>query len=263
VGIVYSANRQLQFYGNFSQNVNAYPYSPQSGVYNTNATAFAFFKDNTKPEKSTTIEGGIRARTERVEASVGVYSIDYRNRLIGVAVCPVTATCVSSFANVGGVSTNGVEALVALRLADGVSWVSSGAYNTSTIDDDYKSGTTTIASSGKDVVDAPRTILNSQLKLNRGSVAGSLGVRNVAKRYYSILNDASVPAYTTVDLSANYTLPRFGALKGLTIGVNAVNLLDEQYIATMGTNGYSVSGDTETLMAGMRRLVFFTVGTKF
>lgn len=263
VGVVWSADRDLQFFGNFSQNVNAYPYSPQSGVYNTNATAFQFFKDNTKPEKATTLEAGVRLRKERVEASLGFYTIDYNNRLIGVAVCPLTATCVSSFANVGGVSTRGAEGLLSIRVADGLSWVNSAAFNDSKIDDDYTSGTTTVASSGKTVVDAPKILANSTLRLTRGGVLGSLSARHVGKRYFSILNDIAAPSYTTVDASAGYTFKRAGPLKGLSLQLSAINLLDEKYIATMGTGGFSVSGDLETLMAGPKRLVFLTVGTSF
>lgn len=263
VGVVWSADRDLQLFGNFSQNVNAYPYSPQSGVYNTNATAFQFFKDNTKPEKATTLEAGVRLRKERVEASLGLYTIDYNNRLIGVAVCPLTATCVSSFANVGGVSTRGAEGLLSIRLADGVSWVNTAAVNDSKIDDDYTSGTTTVASSGKTVVDAPKILANSSLRLTRGGVLGSLSARHVGKRYFSILNDIAAPAYTTVDASAGYTFKRAGPFKGLSLQLSAMNLLDEKYIATVGTGGFSVSGDLETLMAGPKRLVFLTVGTSF
>lgn len=263
VGVVWSADRDLQFFGNFSQNVNAYPYSPQSGVYNTNATAFQFFKDNTKPEKATTLEAGVRLRKERLEASLGLYTIDYNNRLIGVAVCPLTATCVSSFANVGGVSTRGAEGLLSIRLADGVSWVNTAAVNDSKIDDDYTSGTTTVASSGKTVVDAPKFLANSTLRLTRGGALGSLSARHVGKRYFSILNDIAAPSYTTVDASAGYTFKRAGPLKGLSLQLSAMNLLDEKYIATVGTGGFSVSGDLETLMAGPKRLVFLTAGTSF
>jgi len=263
LGLVWAANREWQLFGNFSQNVNAFPYSPQSGVYNTNPTAFQFFKDNTKPEKATTIEGGVRMRKARVEASLGLYTIDYNNRLIGVAVCPLTATCVSSYANVGGVSTKGAEALLAVRLADGVSWTTSAAFNDSRIDNDYKSGTTTVASAGKTVVDAPKILANSGVRYSRGGVLASVTARHVGKRYFSILNDMAAPAYTTVDLSAGYTLQRSGPLKGLSFQVSGVNMLDEQYISTVGTGGFSVSGDLETLMTGPRRLVFFTVGTNF
>ena len=68
---------------------------------------------------------------------------------------------------------------------------------------------------------------------------------------------------TTVDFSASYTFPRFGALKGTTVSVNALNLFDEKYISTMGTNGFTATGDTETLLAGQKRLVFFSLSTTF
>jgi len=263
VGLVWSTTREWQLFGNFSQNVNAYPYSPQSGVYNTDATAFQFFKDNTKPEKATTVEGGVRLRKDRVEASLGLYNIDYRNRLIGVAVCPLTATCVSSFANVGGVTTRGAEVLVSLRLAEGLSWITSAAYNDSKIDDNYRSGTTEVASAGKTVVDAPKLLGTSTLRLTRGALLGSVSARHVDKRYFSILNDIAAPAYTTVDAPADYTFSSVGALKGLNVQLSAINLLDEKYIRTVGTGGFSVSGDRETLMVGPKRLVFITLGTKF
>ncbi|MBK8060690.1 MAG: TonB-dependent receptor [Gemmatimonadetes bacterium] len=85
----------------------------------------------------------------------------------------------------------------------------------------------------------------------------------MGKRYFSILNDIAAPSYTTLDMSAGYTFKRVGALKGLSIQMSAMNLLDEKYIATVGTGGFSVSGDLETLMAGSKRLVFLTVGTSF
>jgi iron complex outermembrane receptor protein len=205
----------------------------------------------------------VRLRREGIEASLGLYTIDYSNRLIGVAVCPPTATCVSSFANVGGVSTRGAEALLSLRLADGLSWVTAASYNDSKIDDDYNNGTTVVRSAGKTVVDAPQVLGNTALRLTRGGILGSISARHVGKRYFSILNDIAAPSYTTVDLSAGYTFSRVGVLKGLNVQLSALNLLDEAFIATMGTNGYSVSGDLETLNVGQKRLVFLSVGTKF
>jgi iron complex outermembrane receptor protein len=263
LGAVFSMNGSEQLFANYSQNVNAFPYSPQTGVYNTDPKAFQFFKDNTDPEKAYSYELGVRSRRAGVEASLAIYHIDYRNRLIGVAVCPLTATCVSSFANVGDITTNGVEALVSLRLLDGLSWTTSAALNSSEIADDYRSGSTTVAAKGKTVVDAPKTLANSSLQWYRGAAAAALTARHVGKRYFSILNDVSVPAYTTVDASLAYRLTRIGSVRELQLQLNAVNLADKAYIATMGTGGFTVSGDTQTLMAGYRRLVFLTVGTSF
>ena len=91
VGAVFSASEQDEFFANVSQNQNALPYSPQTGVYNTSATAFQFFKDNTKAERATSVEGGYRTRRGPIEASLTVFNVAYRNRLIGVSVCPLTA----------------------------------------------------------------------------------------------------------------------------------------------------------------------------
>ncbi|HKW10678.1 MAG TPA: TonB-dependent receptor [Gemmatimonadaceae bacterium] len=262
-GAVYTLTANEEGFANFSENVNAYPYSPQTGVYNTDPTAFDFFKSNTKPEKATTYELGMRTRRGGVEASVAAYNIDYRNRLIGVAVCPLTATCVSSFANVGAVTSRGVEGLLMWRLTPELSWFNSGSYGKATIDDDYLSGTTVVHSSGKDVVDAPRALFNSSLKWDNSRLFASAGARHVDKRYFSILNDMVVPAYSVFDAGIGYRLRMVGAAKEITVQVNAQNLFDATYISTIGTGGFTVSGDNQTLQAGARRLVFITVGAAF
>ena len=263
VGLVYTATQNEQVFANFSKNVNAYPYSPQTGVYNTNPQGFQLLKDETDPEEALTYEAGVRTRRSRVEASLAGYYIDYRNRLIGVSVCPLTATCVSSFANVGGVTSRGVEGLLALHVGEGVTWQSSGSYNRSTIDDDYEDGQNLVPSSGKDVVDAPRVMLNSAVRVARGPFIGSLGARYVDKRYFTILNTLSVPSYTVFDASAGFRLGRLSALKDVTFQLNAANLFDKSYISTVGTGGFSVSDDLQTLQAGARQLLFFTIGTSF
>ncbi len=263
LGVVFATSTTDQVFANYSENVNAYPYSPQTGVYNTNPAGFDNLKNNTDPERARTYEAGIRTRRDGFEASLAGYFIDYRNRLIGVAVCPLTATCVSSFANVGNVTSKGVEALVAIRLADGLTWQSSAAMNRSTIDDDYQDGTNTIESAGKDIVDAPRFLGNTTLQFNRGPLSASFTARHVARRYFTILNTESVPAYTTMDASLGFSFGRVGAFNEFTIRVNAANLTDESYISTMGTNGFSLTADQETLQAGAKRLFFLTIGTRF
>ena len=262
-GAVYTMTQTEELFANFSENVNAFPYSPQTGVYNTDPTAFDYFKANTKPEKATTYELGVRTRRGSIEASLAGYDIDYRNRLIGVAVCPLTATCVSSFANVGAVRSHGVEGLLVWRLMPELSWFNSGSYGTAIIADDYVSGTTTVHSSGKDVVDAPRSLLYSNLKWDNARLFANAGVRHVDKRYFSILNDMSVPAYTIYDAGVGYRFGSLGAAKEITLQANAQNLFDASYISTMGTGGFTVSGDNQTLQAGARRLVFVTLGAAF
>jgi iron complex outermembrane receptor protein len=262
-GMVFSLTNQDEVFANVSMNANAFPYSPQSGVYNTDPSAFAFFRDNAKPEKATTYELGMRTRRASVEASLAAFTIDYRNRLIGVAVCPLTATCVSSFANVGNVSSMGAEGLLQWRLTPTVTWMSTASYTDATIDDDYKAGTSTVLASGKTVVDAPKIIATSTLGYDNRSFFGNVTARHVDKRYFSILNDMSVPSYMVADASIGYRFGAIGRARDVSVQLNASNLFDEKYISTIGTGGFSVSGDLQTLQSGSKRLLFLTVGAAF
>ncbi len=267
IGAVFAVTPTDQLFANLSENVNAFPYSPQSGVYNTNPAAFDRFNEATDPERATTVELGVRTRRQRIEASLAAYTINYRNRLIGVSVCPLTATCVSSFANVGDVSTRGAEALTIVRLTPGLAWHTAASYNRSTIDDNYRTRendpASEVKSAGKDVVDAPRVLVSSSLRYALGGLTAGFGGRRVDKRYFSILNDISVPAYTLFDANVGYRFKQLRVIRELSVQLNAWNLFDKSYIATMGTGGFRVSGDNQTLNAGARRLVFLTMGTSF
>jgi iron complex outermembrane receptor protein len=267
VGAVLSLNETEQLFANYSENMNQYPLSPQTGIYNLSPAGFDYFKANVKPERASSVDFGVRAKRNAVEASLSTYFVNYRNRLVGVANCQLTAFCASVFANVGTVTTMGLEGLLVWQLAPHLSWNSAASYNSSKINDDYTTGTATgstvIPSKGKDAVDAPRMIANSGLRYADGHWIGTVGVRHVDKRYFTILNDLSVPAYTLADAGLGYRLPSVGPTKELTLQLNVANLLDASYLGPVGTGGFTVSGDNQTLQAGPRRLVFLSLGTTF
>jgi iron complex outermembrane receptor protein len=267
VGAVLSLNANEQLFANYSENVNQYPFSPQEGIYNLSPAGFAYFKSNVKPERASSVDFGIRTKREGIEASLSSYYIDYRNRLVSVANCQLTAFCASVFENVGTVTSMGLEGLLVWQLVPHLSWNTSASYNSSKINEDYSTGsatgTTVIPSKGKDAVDAPRLMAHSGLRYADTRWTGNFGVRHVDKRYFTILNDLSVPAYTIADAGIGYRLPQLGRAKEVTVQFNVTNLFDASYIGPMGTGGFTVSGDLQTLQAGARRLVFLTVGSTF
>lgn len=263
VGAVWMLNGTEQLFANFAENMNQYPLSPQSGIYNLSAAGFDAFKANTKPERATSVDLGVRTRRERVEASLSGYVIDYRNRLVGTANCQLTATCASVISNVGTVSTFGAEGLLNLKLSNVLSLANSASFNNSKIDDDYKTGTTTVRSGGKYVVDAPQVMASSTIRFARGGWNATAGARHVGKRYVTIENDLSVPSYTTVDAGVGYRFERIGAARNVNIQLNTVNAFDASYIGSVGTGGFAVKGDIQTLQTGARRLVFLSVGSSF
>jgi iron complex outermembrane receptor protein len=266
-GAVLSLNGTEQLFANYSENMNQYPLSPQTGIYNLSPAGFDYFKANVQPERASSVDFGVRTKHNAIEASLSTYYISYRNRLVGIANCQLTAFCASVFANVGKVTTTGLEGLFVWQLAPALSWNSSASYNSSKINDDYSTGTatgsTTIRSKGKDAVDAPRVIANSAIQYSATHWSGNLGVRHVDKRYFTILNDLSVPAYTVADAGLGYRLANVGRAKDLTVKLNVANIFDAAYLGPIGTGGFTVSGDNQTLQAGARRMAFLTVGTTF
>ena len=267
VGAVLALNETEQLFSNYSENINQYPLSPQTGVYNLSAAGFDYFKANVKPERASTVDLGVRTKRDGIEASLSTYFVNYRNRLVGIANCQLTAFCASVFANVGTVSTKGVEGLLVWQVAPRLSWTTSGSYNSTTINEDYSTGsskgTTIVPTKGKDAIDAPRVIANSGVRYADEHVTGTFGVRHVDKRYFTILNDLSVPAYTVSDAGLGYRLSGVGPTKEVTVQLNVSNLFDASYLGPIGTGGFTVSGDNQTLQAAPRRLVFVSVGTSF
>ena len=54
-----------------------------------------------------------------------------------------------------------------------------------------------------------------------------------------------------------------GLRKPVEIQLNATNLLDKKYVATLGSNGFGNSGDNMTLLAGAPRQIFASVKVGF
>jgi iron complex outermembrane receptor protein len=275
VGAVFKVNGSNELFANWSENVNQFPLNPAGGVYNTAVSTFDFFKNTAKPERATTLEVGARTRRGGIEAGLTAYTIDYRNRLLGVALCPQTVTCASGFGNVGSVNTMGLEGVFNADLGRGFRAQASATFNSSKFGEDYLSNPTNpnslVNTKDKFVQDAPQQMLNASLAYTRSKLSLSLGGRYVGERYFTYTNDLAtagdgagkVPGYFVADLSARYRLGAIGAVKSLELQLNANNLLDERYIATMGSGGFVARGDLPTFLTGAPRQLFFTVSTTF
>jgi iron complex outermembrane receptor protein len=275
VGAVYKVDDNNEVFANWSENVNQFPLNPAGGVYNTAISTFDFFKSTAKPERATTLEVGARTRRGKVEAGLTAYTIDYRNRLLGVALCPQTVTCASGLGNVGSVNTMGLEGVFNADLTRGFRLLASATFNSSKFGDDYQTNPTDpktlVNTKDKFVQDAPQQMLNASVAYTRNKLSLSLGGRYVGERYFTYTNDLAtagdgagkVPGYFVSDFSARYRVGSIGAVKSLELQLNANNLLDERYIATMGSGGFVARGDLPTFLTGAPRQLFFTVSTTF
>ncbi|MES1197224.1 MAG: TonB-dependent receptor, partial [Pseudomonadota bacterium] len=236
-----------------------------AGPFSTTAAGFAAIKDTLQPETSRTYEFGWRFRFDTLRGSLAAYHVDFDNRLLTVALGPGILGAPSGLQNVGGVKSEGIEAAGQWAFAENWSVFASYSYNHSTYQDDVRDGDGNLvaATSGKDTVDTPRNLFRAELSYDNGALYGSLGLSYTDKRFFTYLNDQSVPSYTLGELTLGYRFSGDTWLNGTEVQFNATNLADEQYVSTIGSNGFGNAGDAQTLLAGAPRQVFVTLRHHF
>ncbi|MYN19677.1 TonB-dependent receptor [Rugamonas sp. FT107W] len=263
-GVNYAISADDEVFASASKNMRAFqpgvsgPFSQTQAAYNAGIAKL-------KPETSVNIDLGYRFKRADIQGSVAVYNARFDDRQLSVATCAGIVGCPSTFVNVGKVDTKGLEAIAVWKLNREISWFNSYTFNDSKYKSNYQDGANLVAVSGKQVVDAPRSLFNTEASYESGTWFARVGGKYTGKRYYTYLNDASVPSFWLANLSAGYKLKSMGMLKDLSLQVNVTNLFDKQYIGSIGTNGFQasdVNGTAQTLLTGAPRQVFVTLNGK-
>ena len=103
----------------------------------------------------------------------------------------------------------GAEAAATVRLLRSLNATASYAYNNSSYRNDVVDGAgNRTALAGKTVVDSPRHIASGEIAYDGPLLFGRIGASYMSKRYYSYLNDVSVPGRTLVDASLGVRVPK-------------------------------------------------------
>lgn len=264
VGVLWDPTENEQVFVNAQKNMRQFiPYGAGSGFYGFSAwslgtqAAFELFKDTVKPETSWTYEAGLRTRhtldagfLTGFDGQVSVYHVKFRNRLLNIAPFNFINPAPALLANVGGVTTNGIDVAGTLNFGEHFSLYNATSYNRSKYDDDYQSGTTvvggvttpvTVATGGKQVPLTPKWMNKTVARFNWGNFSASLAGDYVGKRPVTYLNDLSIKSMFLVDLEASYTfeVPADGVLKGARATVNIANLFDKKGVSTAVVTGNS------------------------
>jgi len=266
VGLNYKFAGGVEAFAGFTQVTRAFQASTTGGPFSATQDGFDAIKDTIKPESSDTYEAGLRYNTGIINATLAGYYVNFRDRLLVIPTSVGIVGATNALQNVGSVRAVGVEAAVDIKLPGGFGAFASYSYNDTTYRDDVvisAGGTTTVrATRGKTVVDTPKHLLRGELSYDSDTAFGRIGVNYMSKRYFTYLNDQSVPGRALVDATIGYRLD-IGQRQPIELQVNAVNLFDKRYIATIGSNGFGFSGDNQTLLAGAPRQVFVTLKAGF
>jgi len=267
VGAVYSFNSNVEAFAGFTQVTRAFTGASTGGPFATTQAGFNAIKDTLKPEQSDTYEAGLRYNSGIFNGSIAGYLVNFRNRLLGITTGAGIQGNPAVLQNVGGVRAVGIEALGDLKLGHGFTLFGSYAYNDATYQDDVRNaqGALLTATAGKQVVDAPKHILRGELSYDSNSFFGRVGVNYMSKRFYTYENIGSVPGRTLVDASLGYRFD-IGMRQPIELQLNVTNLFDEDYVSTIGSNGYVGSdptGSFATLLAGAPQTFFATLKAGF
>ncbi|WP_267393776.1 MULTISPECIES: TonB-dependent receptor [unclassified Sphingomonas] len=264
-GILFRVGGGAELFASYTENMRAFVSSATTGPFSTTQAGFDAIRTTLKPERSKTAEGGIRFHAGGLQMSAAGYYVDFSNRLLAFANGAGIIGNPATLNNVGSVHSYGGEATVNYRLFGALSALASYSYNHSTYQDDVLSaaGTVLVASKGRKIVDNPDHMAKGEIVYDDNTFLARAGVDWMSKRYFTYPNDQSVGARALVDASIGYRIHGPGFLDGVSIEGSVTNLTDKKYIATVGSNGFTASGDSQTLLPGAPRQWFVSLRKGF
>lgn len=262
LGLVHEFRPGEEWFVSLSRNLRAFQAAATgTSPFATTQAGFDSIRGRLRPERATQFEAGWRAGHPRWQAALTAYAVDFRDRLLSVTQGAAIQGNPSVLSNVGRVQSLGLEGALSLRLRPTLTATASLSLNRSTYGDDVLSRDADgqplrVATAGRTVVDAPRQLFKGQLRHDDGRWFAELGLDAQSRRFYSYLNDASVPGRVLVHLGAGRHLGTLGALNTARLQLNVHNLGDHRHIATLGSNDFVNSdpaGNAQTLLPGAPR----------
>lgn len=264
VGALWDATPHEQVFVNVQKNLRQFiPYGAGSNFYGFSPwslgtqAAFELFKQTVDPEYSWTYEVGVRSRRDLdlgfltgFDGQLSVYHVNFHNRLLNIAPYNFINPGPAILANVGGVTTNGVDLATTFRMGEHFRLYNAVSYNRSKYDSDYQSGTTvvngvtqpvTVPISGKYVPLTPKWLNKTIFTATYGAWEAQISGDYIGRRPVTYLNDLYVKSTFTVGLEASYRFEISGNnwIKGGRVSANITNLFDRQGVSTAVVTGNS------------------------
>mgnify|MGYP003365003268 FL=1 len=264
VGAAYKVGPHGEAFGSFSQSTQAFVAAGTTGPFSTTQAGFNAIQGSLKPQSSDTYEVGYRYGDSIFHGTLGAYWVNFHNRLLAVTSGAGIVGSPTILQNVGGVRSLGIEALLNADLGHHFGATVSYAYNDSTYRNNVvQADGSVVLTRGKTVVDAPRHMGRAELNYDDTVFFGRVAVDYMSKRFFTYTNDQSVGERALVDLTAGYRWKNAYTTKPVEFQLNVTNLFNAHYVSTIGTNGFTNSGDGQTLMVGAPRAFFGTVKVGF
>ncbi len=269
-GADWKLNTKDELFADVAKNVRAFQTGGNgfgTSPWGTSQAGFNALTGNLKPESSWSEEVGYRHTDNRINAQANYFHVNFSNRLLAIQQGPGIAGNASLLSNVGGVTTNGVDAAGTVRFHDGWSLYNAVTFSRSTYDSNYTAGGATILTGGKVVVDAPQFLYKTNLTYAHKGLDAHIGADYFSKRYFTYTDDNSVDGRFLADFGTSYQIDEAGIFDQVKLQFNIYNLANAKYYSTIGTNGFIASDPTSvsnnTLQVGAPRAISGTFSVRF
>ena len=275
LGILWDINPRDQFFANIQKNMRQFVTYGAGGASPwslASQSAFDLFKNTAQPESSVTYEMGIRGKRDvqlgaldKIDGQVNLYHVDFSNRLLQISPTSVISAIVGGnpvLANVGSVTTDGIDIAGTLHFSKNFSLYNAFSYNRSVYGDNYLNGSTVVPTSGKQVPGAPQWMDKVVATATFGDIETQLSGDYVGRRYATYTNDLHVGGYFMLNLGVTAKLPSLntGFMKNAKLRLNVTNL--NQITGAAAVVVGAASGTYNTYPIAPRQ-VFATFGAEF
>ncbi|MFZ6844638.1 TonB-dependent receptor [Undibacterium sp. RuTC16W] len=239
VGMLWDLSTRDQLFINIQKNMRQFVTYGGGGASPwslASQSAFDLFKNTAQPETSLTYEAGLRSKRNldlgplnKIDGQVTVYHVDFSNRLLQISPTPVISSIIGGnpiLANVGSVTTDGIDLAGTLHFGRNFSFYNALSYNRSVYADDYSNGKTLVPTSGKKVPGSPEWMNKFVASATFGEIDAQLIGDYVGKRYATYTNDLAVNSYFMLNLGVNAKIPMVqnNFIKNARVRLNITNL---------------------------------------
>ncbi len=269
-GADYKINTTSEVFADVARNVRAFQAGGNgfgTSPWGTTQAGFNALTANLQPESSWSEEGGYRFNGKKVQAQGSYFHVNFSNRLLAIAQGPAVAGDASILSNVGGVTTNGADGALNIRVANGWTLYNALTFSRSAYNSNYTAGGVVIPTGGKITIDSPEVLYKNELAYRHSGWDAHIATDFLGKRYFTYTDDGSVGSRAVVDFGTSYHKDEVGPFEQLKLQFNVFNLADNKYWDTIGTNGFVASDPqslaNNTLQEGFPRAFTGTFSARF
>ncbi|NOW48245.1 iron complex outermembrane receptor protein [Novosphingobium sp. SG751A] len=268
----YRIDERQQMFANITTNFRA---PNEYTLYNTYDYGEISTQGTTalKNEYSVSQELGYRYIGPNLSFSLTGFHYHFRNRQLSTVIDSGGALVYSTI-NAGSQTSYGLDGEIDWRPAKGVSLYLSGEYLHTRIDSDLAVGNDWLPTRGKQAVSSPSFQFGVGSTYDDGRLFGSTALKYVGRQYSTFMNDESISAYATLDLSVGMHLAEWIDGKRTDLRVNAINITNPRVLSgvqsvglnaqdTIGRNGTVISGAAPAYYIGSGRAFVVTLARAF